>query len=52
MTALVSCAVRYALTGGRRDFTSSSAITPSRFEVLVATPYADHARTVLAASAL
>lgn len=48
----IFAAVRYALTGGRRDFTSRSATIPSRFEVLVATPYADHARTVLAAAAL
>jgi hypothetical protein len=43
-------AVRYGLTRGRRDFTSRSATVPSRLEILVAAPYADHARTVLAAS--
>lgn len=45
-------AVRYALSGGRRDFTSRSAIVPSRFEVLVAAAYSDHAHTVLASAAL
>ena len=44
-------AVGYALTRGRRDFTSMSATVPSRFEVLVAAGYDDHARTVLASAA-
>jgi hypothetical protein len=45
-------AVRYALSGGRRDFTSRSTVVPNRFEVLVAAPYSDHAHTVLASAAL
>ncbi len=40
-------AISYALTGGRRDFTSLSATVPSRFEVLVLAEHADHARSVL-----
>jgi hypothetical protein len=44
-------AVGYGLTGGRRDFTSRSAIVPSRFEVLVAAAHSEHARTVLAGAA-
>ncbi len=42
-------AVGYGLSGGRRDFISSSATVPGRFEVLVDAAYNDHARTVLAA---
>jgi hypothetical protein len=45
-------AVRYLLSGGRRDFTSRSGIVASRFEVLVVAGYDDHARTVLASAAL
>jgi hypothetical protein len=44
----VFAAVGYAMTGGRRDFTSRSATVPSRFEVLVAAAHSDRARTVLA----
>ncbi|MBQ0894862.1 hypothetical protein KBX37_17450 [Micromonospora sp. U56] len=44
-------AAGYALTGGRRDFTSRSATVPSRFEVLVAAGYGDRARTVLEGTA-
>ena len=46
----VFTAVGYGLTGGRRDFTSRSATIPSRFEVLVAAEFSDHACTVLASS--
>jgi Heat induced stress protein YflT domain len=48
----IFAAVKYGLTGGRRDFTSRSATVPSRFEVLVAAGYSDHAHTVLASAAL
>ncbi|SIM56022.1 hypothetical protein SAMN04489832_0625 [Micromonospora cremea] len=44
-------AAGYALTGGRRDFTSRSATVPSRFEVLVAVGYGERARTVLEGAA-
>lgn len=44
-------AVGYGLTRGRRDFTSRSAIVPSRFVVLVAVEHHDHARALLAAEA-
>jgi hypothetical protein len=44
----VFAAVGYAMTGGRRDFTSLSMTVPSRFEVLVAAAHSGHARTVLA----
>ncbi|MEV6527349.1 general stress protein [Longispora sp. NPDC051575] len=40
-------AVGYALTRGRRDFTSSSATVPSRFEVLVSAEHAAKARAAL-----
>lgn len=43
-------AIGYAMTGGRRDFTSLSATIPSRFEVLVLADHADHARSVLSAN--
>jgi hypothetical protein len=46
----IFAAVSYGLTAGRRDFTSRSAIVPSRFEVLVAATHSDRARTALAAS--
>ena len=39
--------VSYALTGGRRDFVSRSAITPSRYDVLVEPYFADRARNML-----
>ena len=45
---LVFATVSYALTGGRRDFTSRSATVPSRFEVLVATSHSARAQSVLA----
>jgi hypothetical protein len=48
----VFAAVGYGMSRGRRDFTSRSATVPSRFEVLVAAGYGDHARTVLASAAL
>ena len=41
-------AVGFALTRGRRDFTSLSATVPSRFEVLVDAAHAQRATTVLA----
>ena len=46
----VYTAVSYALMTGRRDFTSRSAIVPSRFEVLVAATHSDRAHTLLTAS--
>jgi hypothetical protein len=46
----IFAAVGYALTRGRRDFTSLSATVPSRYEVLVAVAYAERARTLLARS--
>ena len=45
----VFAAVGYAMTRGRRDFTSRSITVPSRYEVLVAATHADSARTTLAA---
>lgn len=45
---LVFGLVSYALTGGRRDFVSRSAILPSRYEVLVESDEAERARAVLA----
>ena len=44
-------AISYAMTGGRRDFTSLSATVPSRFEVLVLADHADHAHSILSATA-
>ncbi|MEO5874425.1 MAG: general stress protein [Streptosporangiaceae bacterium] len=41
-------AVGYAMTAGRRDFTSLSATVPSKFEVLVLSDHAEQARSVLA----
>ena len=46
----VYAAFGYGLMTGRRDFTSRSAIVPSRFEVLVALTHSDRARAALAAS--
>ena len=46
----VYTAVSYGLIAGRRDFTSRSAIVPSRFEVMVAATHSDRAHTLLAAS--
>lgn len=46
----VYAAVSYGLTAGRRDFTSRSAIVPSRFEVLVAATHSDRAHALLTAS--
>ena len=43
-------AVSYALMTGHRDFTSRSAIVPSRFEVLVAATHSDRAHTLLTTS--
>lgn len=43
-------AVGYAMTRGRRDFTSRSITVPSRYEVLVETIHADRARTTLAST--
>ncbi|WP_436763254.1 general stress protein [Streptosporangium sp. V21-05] len=39
--------VGHALTGGKRDFLSSSAIVADRYEVLVASPHAAEARRLL-----
>ncbi len=41
-------AIGYALTRGRRDFTSRSATVPSRYEVLVDAAHGQRAGTVLA----
>lgn len=38
---------QFAMTAGRRDFTSRSAIIPSRYQVLVMASHGDHARSVL-----
>jgi hypothetical protein len=46
----IFAAVSYGLMSGRRDFTSRSAVVPSRFEVLVAATHSDRAHTALAAS--
>lgn len=46
----VYAAVGYGMMAGRRDFTSRSAIVPSRFEVLVAAAHSDRAHALLAAS--
>lgn len=46
----VFAAVGYALTRGRRDFTSLSITVPSRFEVFVADGHATRANAVLAAA--
>ncbi len=45
----VFAAIGYGMTAGRRDFTSRSAIIPSRFDVLVEVGHSGHAQTVLAA---
>jgi len=45
---VVFAAVGYAMTAGRRDFTSRSATIPSRFEILVIATHADRARAILA----
>ncbi|MET8054312.1 MULTISPECIES: general stress protein [unclassified Streptosporangium] len=39
--------IGHALTGGKRDFLSSSSIVADRYEVLVETPYAAEARRLL-----
>ena len=41
-------AISYAMTRGRRDFTSLSATVPSRYEVMVAAAHGQRAGTVLA----
>jgi hypothetical protein len=46
----VYAVVGYGMMAGRRDFTSRSAIVPSRFEVLVAAAHSDRAHALLAAS--
>ena len=45
---IVFAAVGYAFSGGRRDFTSLSAIVASRYEVYCAHQQADRARQLLA----
>jgi hypothetical protein len=45
-------AIDYAMTGGRRDFTSLSETVPSTYEVLVAATHGERARSVLAAVAV
>ncbi|MEU7785581.1 general stress protein [Amycolatopsis sp. NPDC049159] len=44
----VFAVIGYGMTRGRRDFTSRSATVPTRFDVLVETAHADHARAALA----
>lgn len=44
----VFAAASYAMTGGRRDFTSSSITVPTHFQVLVLAAHSTHARTTLA----
>jgi hypothetical protein len=46
----IFAAVSYGLVRGRRDFTSMSAVVPSRFDVLVAAEHSERARGILAAS--
>ncbi len=48
----VWAAVGYALTRGRRDFTSVSRIVPSRFEILAEHKVAHQARELLAAAGI
>lgn len=43
----VFAAIGYAMTAGRRDFTSRSGIVPSQYQVLVLAEHADRARSVL-----
>jgi len=40
-------AVAHAMTGGRRDFTSSSSLQAAHYDVVVASEHADEARTLL-----
>ncbi len=47
---LVWAALGYAMTRGRRDFTSVSRIVPGRFEILVEHRFAQQAREILAAA--
>lgn len=46
----VSAVVGYAMTGGRRDFTSMTATIPMQYELLVEHKHAAQARQILAAS--
>jgi hypothetical protein len=48
---LVFGLVMYAFTGGRRDFVSRSAILPQHYDVMVESPYASEARTILGSTA-
>jgi hypothetical protein len=48
----VFAAVGYAMTGGRRDFSSLSVTVPSRFHVLVLAGHGAHARTLLTGTSL
>lgn len=45
---LVWALIGYALTGGRRDFSSVQQVVATRYEVLVEHRFAEQARTVLA----
>jgi hypothetical protein len=49
---LAWAAVTYALTGGRRDFSSVSLIVPSKYEVLVEHKFAQQAREILGGAGL
>jgi hypothetical protein len=49
---LAWAAVTYALTGGRRDFSSVSLIVPSKYEVLVEHKFAQQARDILGGAGL
>jgi hypothetical protein len=49
---LAWAAVTYALTGGRRDFSSVSLIVPSKYEVLVEHKLAQQAREILGSGGL
>ncbi|MFT4008409.1 MAG: hypothetical protein QM655_00035 [Nocardioidaceae bacterium] len=46
---LIWALIGYAMSGGRRDFTSVTAVVATRYEVLVEHKLAEQARTILAA---
>jgi len=45
---LIFAAIGYAASGGRRDFTSTSAIVAARYDVMCDPAYAEQARALLA----
>lgn len=44
---LITSSIRYAMTGGRRDFTSATQVIATRYEILGEAPVANQARTLL-----